>query len=255
MLTKTLKFDDDVLEVLSAMDWQDEGRLGVITGGQLERGLYMRVNKALESMGGKWNRKSGGHTFPTDPRPQVEGLVETGALTVERDGFFETPRAVVERMLELAPPNIGIWDLILEPEAGMGAIVKVILERVVRPLNIWCVEKNRDRASALKDLVGDVFCCDFLIWNTEKRFQRIYMNPPFEELQDVDHVRHAYDLLTDDGALVAVMSESPFFRSDRKAEEFRLWLESVGGYSEKLPEGSFKESGTGVNARLVVIKK
>lgn len=51
MLTKTLKFDDDVLEVLSAMDWQDGGRLGVITGGQLERGLYMRVNKALENMG------------------------------------------------------------------------------------------------------------------------------------------------------------------------------------------------------------
>jgi len=29
----------------------------------------------------------------------------------------------------------------------------------------------------------------------------------------------------------------------------------VKGWSEKLPEGSFKSSGTGVNARIVVINK
>lgn len=88
-----------------------------------------------------------------------------------------------------------------------------------------------------------------------KGYNRIYMNPPFEEGQDIDHVQHAYKILAPGGQMVAVMSEGPFFRGDRKATEFREWLEGVGGYSEQLPEGSFKESGTGVNTRLVVIMK
>jgi len=86
-----------------------------------------------------------------------------------------------------------------------------------------------------------------------QRFDFVIMNPPFEELQDVDHVQHAYKMLSNGGTLVSIMSESPFFRNDTKSKNFREWLELVGGYSEKLPEGSFKESGTGVNCRLVVI--
>ena len=88
-------------------------------------------------------------------------------------------------------------------------------------------------------------------------YDRIIMNPPFEGMQDADHVKHAYSLLAKGGKLVAITGESPFFRSDRKAVEFRDWLDSVGGSSEKLPEGSFKDSdrSTGVNTRLVVITK
>lgn len=39
--------------------------------------------------------------------------------------------------------------------------------------------------------------------------------------------------------------------------EFRDCLNSVGGLSEKLPKGSFKDSdrSTGVNTRLIVITK
>jgi 16S rRNA G1207 methylase RsmC len=85
-------------------------------------------------------------------------------------------------------------------------------------------------------------------------FDSIFMNPPFENLQDVDHVRHAYALLAEGGELVAVMSESPFFRMDKKAVDFRAWLDEIGGYSEQLPAGSFQESGTGVQARLVHLK-
>ena len=84
MLTKTLRFESNVLDILRAMEWQNDGRLGIITGGQLDRALYVKVNKALEAMGGKWNRKAGGHIFSEDPRPQVEGLLETNSLTVNR---------------------------------------------------------------------------------------------------------------------------------------------------------------------------
>ena len=91
----------------------------------------------------------------------------------------------------------------------------------------------------------------------DKKFKRIYMNPPFENLQDIYHVQHAYKFLSDDGIMVSVMAESAFFREDKKSIAFREWFTGYGviGYSEKLPEGAFKSSGTMVNARLVVIKK
>jgi hypothetical protein len=85
-------------------------------------------------------------------------------------------------------------------------------------------------------------------------FNCIYMNPPFELGQDIDHVMKAYTLLADVSCLVAIMCEGPFYREDKKAIAFREWLDKVGG-SEKLPEGSFKESGTMVSTRLVVIRK
>lgn len=252
MLTKTLKFDDDVLDVIKSMEWADDGRLGVITGGQLARDLYVRVNKALEAMGGKWDRKAGGHMFKLDPRSSVDGLLENGSITVERDGFFETPDVVINRMFELVPPPAP-GPLVLEPSAGLGAIARQLAGQ-----NLTLVEKNEVRCSALRTEFKNVMCADFLSLECGfggNYYDRIYMNPPFEELQDIDHVKHAYDLLADGGALVSVMSESPFFRTDKKAEEFRLWYDRLDSYVEKLPAGSFKESGTGVNARLIVICK
>lgn len=248
MLTKTLKFEDDVIEVLKAMQWSNDGLRGVLVG-QLDRKLYERTNKALEAMGGKWNRSATAHVFQFDPRPQVEGLLDSGTLEIKRDGFFETPPAVVKQMLESL--DIRPLHLVLEPSAGMGAIAK---EVAAKGANVYCVESNAQRAEALNKMGFNVWQEDFLSMADDwQRFDFVVMNPPFEELQDVDHVQHAYKMLCGGGALVSIMSESPFFRNDTKSKAFREWLELVGGYSEKLPEGSFKESGTGVNCRLVVI--
>ena len=38
------------------------------------------------------------------------------------------------------------------------------------------------------------------------KYDRILMNPPFEKLQDIDHVRHCFDQLKEGGVLVAVMA-------------------------------------------------
>ena len=87
-------------------------------------------------------------------------------------------------------------------------------------------------------------------------FDRIVMNPPFSKGADIAHVRHAFDhYLKPGGRLVAIMSEGPFFRQDRAATDFRNWLHQQGGDAEPLPAGSFRDSGTGVNARIVVVDK
>ena len=247
-LIKQIRFDGDVLDVLRNMEWNDEGKLGVIRGGQLARDLYVKVNKALEAMGGKWNRSKGGHVFQGDPRESVEGLLESGVVEVERDGFFETPTKVVMRMLELVEPH----SYILEPSAGMGAILDVIPGLST---DFICVEKNPNRAKELEKQGFIVHCMDFLDFETDLEINSVFMNPPFENQQDIDHVKHAFDLLSPGGRMVSVMSSGAFFREDKKATEFRNWLCGKGGYSEPLPEGSFKESGTGVNAVLVAISK
>jgi 16S rRNA G966 N2-methylase RsmD len=262
MLTKTLHFDDDVLAVIRAMEFSTDGCLGKITGGQLDRKLYERTNKALETMGGKWNRGKGGHVFAFDPRPRVEGLLDNGSLTVERDGFFETQPAVTSRMFGYVKPR----GWVLEPEAGLGAIAREILTYPAKITHLALVEKNQLRAGTLMSRLAtkykhvevwheDFLECDLATFCMPFGFDCIYMNPPFEEGQDVEHVRHAYDQLADDGAMVSVMGEHAFFANDRRSTDFRKWLEEVGGESHELPPGSFEESGTGVNTRLVVIQK
>jgi len=254
MLTKTLRFDEQVLTVLRSMDWQNDGELGILTCGQLDRKMYTSVNKALDAMGGKWNRKLGGHVFKIDPRNQVEGLLDSGELLVEKDGFFETPTEVIDRMFEVAPPLIN--ERVLEPSAGIGAIALRLIEVRYKATYLNLIEKNAVRVDILKEKFNEasIRCMDFLSLNpltTNRKFDRIYMNPPFENLQDIDHVQHAYKFLSDNGIMVSVMAESAFFRSDKKSVAFREWLT---GYNEELPEGSFKSSGTMVKARLVVIK-
>lgn len=263
--TKTLRFDEDVLDVLrSAVSFQvqPDKTLAVIRL-QFNRPLYERLNKALEAMGGKWSRKDKAHVFPADPRPLVDGLLDSGELIVEKDGFFETPDAVITRMIDLAGGTLS--GSVLEPSAGMGAIVRHILQHP-NVSRLWMVERNPDRAQALARMYDNdsvmqdataerptVFRDDFLDIAPEA-FDFILMNPPFENGQDIEHVMHAYEFLKYcTGVLVSVMSEGPFFRSDRKATDFREWLHEARGYSEPLPEGSFKASGTGVNARLVAI--
>lgn len=169
------------------------------------------------------------------------------------DGYFPTPKNVVNKMLDLADIKAG--DYVLEPSAGSGNIADLIAEKYSSS-KLDVVEKNSSLSEILLEKGHNVVDNDFIKYGGVS-YDKIIMNPPFENGQDVDHVKHAYELLKSGGRIVAIMSEHPFFESDKKSVNFRDWLESVGGTSEKLPEGSFKESdrSTGVNTRIVVINK
>lgn len=93
----------------------------------------------------------------------------------------------------------------------------------------------------------------------QRGYDRILMNPPFSKGRDIQHVRHAYDLLRPGGRIVAIMGEGAFFHGNKAAEGFRAWLDELGATSEKLPDGSFMDPSlpvnTAVSARMVVIDK
>ena len=172
--------------------------------------------------------------------------------TVSAPSLFETPPELVRRIMDAAEIESG--HRVLEPSAGTGRLVRAAFERSGSAVE--CVESVPALAEALRAAGYSVRCCDFLeVAEQFAGFHRIVMNPPFERGQDREHVRHAFGMLKPGGRLVSVMSPGPFFRQHRADKEFRDWFEEVGGTVEELPAGTFKESGTGVASRLVVIEK
>ena len=168
-------------------------------------------------------------------------------------GYWPTVPALADRVVEVAEIVPGMRTL--EPSAGSGRIAEAVRRRYADAVSILCCEINPRLQQLLTAKGFSVLAGDFLSATFETAFQRILMNPPFEAGQDIDHVRRAFSLLAPGGRLVAIMSEGPFFRSDEKARCFRDWLAYVGGHGEKLPTGSFKDSGTDVAVRLVVIDR
>lgn len=247
--TKTIKFDAATLTLLRQMEWSDDGLQGKITQ-QLDRKSYEGLNKALEAMGGSWNRKAKAHVFQADPRQAVEGLLESGSIKVERDGFFETPAEIVNQMIALARIEPGL--VVLEPSAGRGSIAFALRKAGAY---VSCVEQNNERAAYLAESFADTLCGDFMNVIGNPMFDRVVMNPPFENQQDIDHVRHAFDFLKPGGRLVSIMSAGITFRHDKKVGEFLGWLDSMAGEITILPEGAFKSSGTGVNAVMICVDK
>lgn len=229
---------------------------------QLHRVDYVAIAKILGGLGGKWDRKIGGHVFDYDPSTLLGEAVSNGAYRNRKQvlQFFETPSPLALEMIRLAQLCDG--DRVLEPSAGRGAILSHLhagLDCIV------AVEIDPDHCMYLVDTFGKpaqrpsmvIVHDDFLEWGerTMTRYDAVIMNPPFTRGQDVEHIRLAWRLLAPKGRLVAVCSESPFFGTRGDQNEFRVWLGSIGAIIDRLPGGTFKSSGTNVNTRLIWARK
>lgn len=167
--------------------------------------------------------------------------------------FFPTPSSVAELMVDEAGITKGMD--VLEPSAGNGNIADAVKNADVIP---DVIELSSELSKILEAKGYPVVGSDFMSYN-EKKYDRIVMNPPFSNGADGDHVMHAYKLLKPGGRIVAIVGEGTFIRSDKKAVNFREWLDQVNGSEEKLPQGTFSDkkllNTTQANARMVVIDK
>ncbi len=248
----TTKIKPEIVEILSRCDVQgDSVRL---PDGQLDRKTYEAVNKALEAIGGKWKGgKIKAHIFPRDVSEDFMALVDSGEYTDQKKelSFFPTPAAVVDRMIELAAyPGSSLMTL--EPSAGKGAIVEKV------PGNCVMVEVDALKCETLFERFGyPPENADFLEWHPapDVFFDRVLMNPPFNKRDEDQHVCRAFDMLKSGGILVAILPEGWFFREDKKAVNFRDFTKHFGIHEEELDPGAFKESGTMIKTRIVVLRK
>jgi len=243
---KTKKISEETLQILSRVTVK--GSVVFLTCGQLDRKQYHAVNEVLENMGGKWNRKEKGHIFPEDPTDKLEQVFLYGEITPpKKNGYFPTPPDIAMKLIRLAEIETGMS--VLEPSAGQGGIADFI----PTDCRIDCVELLPDNVAILEKKGYQVQHCDFLSIETKPLYDRVVMNPPFENQQDIDHVTRAFGFLKSGGRLVSVMSAGVLFRENNKAVAFRELMKNNNGYVERLPEDSFRASGTNVNAVIVVI--
>lgn len=246
--------EQDVLNALATIHW--DVNVAVLNCGQLPRDLYVRVNKVLESLGGKWNRKAKGHVFDGPCAEDLELVIEQRRFIAggmkQLLGQFNTPDDLADRMAMML--DLPDSASVLEPSAGTGSLLRAV--RRVNPnlVHLCAVEIGQSKAEKLYDFASLVFCMDFLIFNPDKKYDCVIMNPPFSKQVDVDHVKHAWDLLADGGRLVSIMSPGWTFRSNRKSVEFRDFVQANGSFQE-LPDGTFHESGTDVRTVLVTLDR
>lgn len=232
--------NNDVSNVL--LNSNIDGNLLFLPPGQLERKLYIAVNKVLDAINGKWNRAKKAHIFKDNPEEILNEILLTGQYTNSKTEyqFFETPSDIAKKLVLMADIRKG--ESVLEPQAGKARIASLIN-------GCDCIELNPDNRKYLSEngynIVGD----DFLKFSG--RYDVIIANPPFTNQQDIDHVLHM--IAYANRCVVSVMSASVMFRDNQKTVDFRNLIKELGGTIKSLPDDSFKESGTLVKTCVVKV--
>ncbi len=180
----------------------------------------------------------------------LAGSLQEGVQVVRAPQLFPTPGEVAARMVELLEVSPG--HRVLEPSAGTGNLIRAVFDAA--PVHIVGVEINQALAHGIRGdwlQVGqrsriEIRCADFLTCNGDlDTFDRIIMNPPFENGADIKHILHARTMLKPGGVLVALCANGP-----RQRETLKPLADSW----EDLRAGSFRASGTSVNVALLVIR-
>lgn len=258
MATATKRIDSDVRDALASIQW--EGNQARLTCGQLDRKVYVKLNAALESLGGEWNRKAKAHVFDEAAHDELEAMIELGEYVDRADlkqifGEFETPDDLADEVVRLVGIDSDDTGQILEPSAGSGQLLRAV-ERIHGGGTLFmatAVEIQEKHQESLSRLGVGVHITNFLQWEPEGVFDRVVMNPPFARQADIDHVTRAFSMLREGGRLVAIMSSGWTFRTNRKSVEFQELVTAHGSWYAN-PEGSFESSGTGINTVMVQLQ-
>jgi protein-L-isoaspartate O-methyltransferase len=179
---------------------------------------------------------------------ELHEMEKTNVVVISAPQLFPTPPSLADRMVELA--NIQPGQRVLEPSAGTGRIIDAI-RRKAHGYAITAVELNCNLAHRLRmvDCVDDTHQADFLECNGNLgQFERILMNPPFANADDIKHITHALTMLKPGGRLVAICANGP-----RQQDKLRPIVEDMRGTWEELPPDTFTSAGTSVRTVLLAV--
>jgi hypothetical protein len=258
---------------------------------------YAAVRTALIKAGGKYKKNT--FVFPNDAQPYINRLTSGESVNIKKEfQFYETPEAVIEKMkkhIDLTLPEHKDNPIYyLEPSAGQGALLDVLTEQKYQILTIHYFEKMEINQSILEKkylntehenvhFLGE----DFL--KIDKKYSNFYnlvfANPPFSKNQDIKHLKKMYEVCSNEGTIVCVMSVGWMYNSGKIYDEFRKWIGFTPHMSESqirafgneggsivlsrhndfeideqvlvemVNTGEFKKSGTNVPTCIVVIHK
>jgi hypothetical protein len=181
----------------------------------------------LEAIGGV--KQACGHfQFDYHPDQVVSEIVASGCIPDKKSHqFYPTPRKLAEMAISLA--EIGQHDICLEPSAGTGGLADFMPKE-----RTYCAEISELHCKVLTAKGFDVAASDFLKWDAKGPFDRIIMNPPFDQGRWQAHVRHAASMLARNGRLVAILPSGA-----RKAEPLSdMACEWHGPFDNEFPDAS-----------------
>ena len=186
------------------------------------------------------------HRYHAPERTAFDDLKEqlkAGVQVVSAPQLFPTPPTLAAQMVEMA--DIEPQHRVLEPSAGTGNILRAIgpqPDKVAVEINSQLVSALiRQGHSGLRIHEGD-----FLEQNGNLgTFDRIVMNPPFHNAEDIKHILHARKFLNPNGKLVAICANGP-----RQQAQLRPFADTW----EELPEETFSEQGTNVRTVLLTMQ-
>lgn len=222
-------------------------QLGIKTFKDWEQAIAQR-DKLLSNMN---------HELSHQRNEETERLheLEMQIKSMKIPGFFPTPKHIIQTLIRFA--ELKESDAILEPSAGKGDILDAITEHFgdVKP-DLDAIEINPKLRELLEykgyNLVGNNF-----LETDDQGYDKIIMNPPFENGLDIEHVTHSLKMLKHGGRVVAVMSEGVFFRKFKKEEAFRELLSEHNAYVSETISDAFVDAfnSTKVRVRIVVINE
>jgi len=219
---------------------------------ELDRKDYLQIAEHLKFLGGKWNRGKRGFIFDREIK-NIDDLLGDNTKKKKDLQFFETPEKLAKRLVELA--EIKHQDTILEPSAGRGAIIKEIKKVCDCEIQYCEIDKTNLKYLEKIDRLENVSKNgDFLKFDC-MTFDKIISNPPFSKNQDIDHIMQMYKLLRVKGILVSMASQHWENSQEKKCVEFRRFLGLTRAEVIDIDRGEFKESGTMIGSKIIIIKK
>lgn len=249
-----MKIQPEILEIIE--NGRSEDNLYFLPSAPLDRKIYVEVNKVLELLGGKWNKKLKAHLFESPIDDAISNVIATGEVTNHKKElqFFETPSNVATHLCNLADLKPGLS--VLESSAGRGRILQALIQTGLGLRLFWCEIDNANCAYVEKNVSRSGFIQNDFLTAAIQQFDRVVMNPPFSNQQDIDHVTHALKFIDEKGILVSVMSPAIKFRTNRKTNEFNALLKTFRSHEIiDLPENSFNESGTTIKTVILKVRK
>lgn len=177
-----------------------------------------------------------------------EQLASGGVQVAVAPQLFPTPADLAERMASLA--ELAPGQSVLEPSAGTGQLLQAA-RSLVRDIELTAIEIHGGLCQRLRATYANVHQADFLQVGAEQlgRFDRVIMNPPFENSTDIKHIEHAFSMLKPGGVLVAICAGGP-----RQVDRLKPWALATGGSWEDLPADTFKSQGTMVRTALLTLR-
>ena len=177
--------------------------------------------------------------------------------------FYPTPEALADKLLEGI--NWYFVQSVLEPSAGKGDLAMVAAKRITRDrwypseneriksCDIDCIEIDPVLRQTLTGQGFRVVHDNFLTFETQKRYDLIIMNPPFD--QGARHLMKALELMERGGMIRCILNaetiRNPF------SETRKQLLKMLAGYGAKIDfvEDAFAkaERKTDVEVALVSV--